>query len=108
MGSSEIALRLCSIRAGVRVTLVLAAAAAAYLAATPHGPHRPLLLAIPVLAAIDALVIRRLPSGRVATTERQYVRLVVAWNLSHSAAVALACLLDGGIFSPLAVVFFIS
>jgi HD domain len=108
MGSSEVAFRLSSIRAGVRVTLVLAAAAAAYLAATPHGPHRLVLFAIPLLAAVDALVIARLPEGRVAHTERQYVRLIVAWNLSHSAAVALACTLDGGIYSPLAAVFFIS
>jgi hypothetical protein len=108
MGSSEVALRLSSIRAGVRVTLVLAAAAAAYLVATPHGPHRLVLLAIPVLAAVDALVISQLPAGLVAQTERQYVRLVASWNVSHSVAVALACTLDGGIHSPLAAVFFVS
>jgi HD domain len=108
MGSSEVALRLSSIRAGVRVTLVLAAAAAAYLVATAHGPHRLVLLAIPVLAAVDALVISQLPADFVAQTERQYVRLVASWNVSHSVAVALACVLDGGIHSPLAAVFFVS
>jgi HD domain len=108
VGSSEVAFRMSSIRAGVRVTLALAAAMAAYLLASPHGPHRLVLFVIPLLAAIDALVIARLPSRRVARTERQYVRLIAAWNLSHSAAVALACMLDGGIYSPLAGVFFIS
>jgi hypothetical protein len=108
MGSNEMELRLSSIRAGVRVTLVLAAAAAAYLLVTPHNPHRLVLLAIPVLAAIDALAIARLPAGLVASSERQYVRLIVAWNLSHAAAVAVACMLDGGIDSPFAGVFFVS
>jgi len=108
MGSSEVALRLSSIRAGVRVTLVLAAAAAAYLVATPHGPHRLVLVLIPALAAVDALVISRLPADRVAQVERQYVRLVASWNVSHSVAVAFACALDGGIHSPLAAVFFVS
>jgi HD domain len=93
---------------GVRVTLVLAAAGAAYLIATPHGPHRLLLLAIPVAAAVDALVIARLPDARVAATERQYVLLVTSWNVSHSGAVALACMLDGGVRSPFAAVFLVS
>lgn len=108
MGSTEVAFRLTSIRAGVRVTFALAAAAVAYLAATLHGPHRLVLLAIPVLAALDAVVIARLPADLVARTERNYVRLIVGWNLSHSVAVALACTLDGGIHSPLAAIFFIS
>ena len=108
MGSTEVAFRLTSIRAGVRVTLALAAAAAAYLLATPGGPHRVVLLAIPVLAALDAVVISRLPADLIARTERHYVRLIVGWNLSHSVAVALACTLDGGIHSPLAAIFFIS
>jgi HD-GYP domain-containing protein (c-di-GMP phosphodiesterase class II) len=108
MGSSEVALRLSSLRAGVRVTLALAVAAALYLAATPHGPHRAVLFAIPVLAAADALAIARFAAGRVARTERRYVQLVMAWNLSHAVAVAVACTLDGGIHSPLAGIFFVS
>jgi hypothetical protein len=43
------------------------------------------LLLIPVLAAADALVISRLPTDRVAQTERQYVRLVASDGLRGNA-----------------------
>ena len=46
-----------SMRAGVRVTFALAAAASAYLLATPHGPHRLLLALMPMLAALDGAAI---------------------------------------------------
>jgi len=108
MGSSEIALRVSGIRAGVRVTLGLAAAASAYLLATPHGPHRLLLSVIPLLAAVDGVVIALTVGERAVRTERRHNALVAAWNVLHSATAVAACLLDGGIGSPFAAIFFIS
>jgi putative two-component system response regulator len=108
MGSSEIALRVSGIRAGVRVTLGLAAAASAYLLATPHGPHRLLLSVIPLLAAVDGVIIGITAGERAVRTERRYNALVATWNLVHSATAVGACLLDGGITSPFAATFFIS
>jgi HD-GYP domain-containing protein (c-di-GMP phosphodiesterase class II) len=107
MGSSEIALRMSSIRAGVRVTLALAAAATAYLALTPHGPHRVLIGLMPMLATVDGVVIGLL-AERIARTERRYNWIVASWNIAHSAIAVAVCLLDGGTHSPFAAIFFIS
>jgi hypothetical protein len=108
MGSSEIALRLSGIRTGVRVTLMLAAAAGAYLVATPHGPNRLVLSLIPLMAAVDAIVIAFLRPGWIVRTERRHNRFVAGWNLAHSASAVAACLLDGGAHSPFVAIFFIS
>jgi len=107
MGSSEIALRVSSIRAGVRVTLALAAAATAYLALTPHGPHRVLIGLMPMLATVDGVVMGLL-AERIARTERRYNWIVASWNIAHSAIAVAVCLLDGGTHSPFAAIFFIS
>lgn len=106
MGSSEIALRIKSVRAGVRVTLALAAAATAYLISTPHGPHRLLLALMPMLAALDAGVIAIL-AERIAKSERRFVWVVSIWNLAHTAIAVAVCLLDGA-HSPFMAIFFIS
>lgn len=107
MGSSEIGLRKSSIRAGVRVTLALAAAATAYLLLTPHGPHRLLIVVMPVAALIDAAAIGLL-EGWIARSERRYTWVVTAWNVAHSAIAVAVCLLDGGTHSPFGAIFFIS
>jgi HD-GYP domain-containing protein (c-di-GMP phosphodiesterase class II) len=107
MGSSEIALRMKSVRAGVRVTFALAVAASAYLLATPHGPYRLLLALMPILAALDGAAIAVF-AERIARTQRRYAVFVSAWNLGHSAIAVAACLLDGGIESPFRAIFFIS
>jgi HD-GYP domain-containing protein (c-di-GMP phosphodiesterase class II) len=106
MGSSEIALRIKSVRAGVRVTLVLAAAATAYLLATPHGPHRVLLELMPLLAAFDAAVIAVL-AERIARTQRRYAWVICTWNIAHSLIAIVVTLLDGP-HSPFTAIFFIS
>ena len=106
MASSETALRIKSVRAGVRVTLALAAAATAYLVVTPNGPHRLLIGAVPVLAAIDAGVIALLADS-IARTQRRYVWVLSTWNLAHSAIAVAISLLDGP-HSPFMAIFFIS
>jgi HD-GYP domain-containing protein (c-di-GMP phosphodiesterase class II) len=106
MGSSEIALRIKSVRAGVRVTLALAAAATAYLISTPHGSHRLLLGLMPVLAALDAATVAVL-AERIAQTQRRYVWVLSTWNLAHCVIAVVVCLLDGP-HSPFMAVFFIS
>ena len=106
MGSSEIALRIKSVRSGVHVTLALAAAATAYLISTPHGPHRLLLALMPMLATLDAGVIAIL-AERIAKSERRFVWVVSSWNLAHTAIAVAVCLLDGA-HSPFMAIFFIS
>jgi HD-GYP domain-containing protein (c-di-GMP phosphodiesterase class II) len=106
MGSSEIAVLAKSVRAGVRVTLALAAAATAYLVVTPHGPHRLLLGLMPLLAALDAALVALL-AERIARTQRRYVWVICTWNLAHSAIAVAVALLDGP-RSPFTSIFFIS
>jgi hypothetical protein len=108
MGSSEIALRMNSIRAGVRVTLGLAAAAAAYLVATPHGSHRLALSLLPLFAACDALAMGLAPRAALVRTKRRHDLVICAWNVGHSIVAVMACLLDGGVRSPFSAIFFIS
>lgn len=107
MGSSQVALRVKSIRTGVRVTLALALAAAAYLVATPHGPHRLLIGLLALLAAVDAAAVALL-AQRIARSERRAVWTVCGWNLAHSAVAVAVSLLDGGVYSPFTAIFFVS
>ena len=94
-------------RAGVRVTLTLAAASAVYVGLTWHREHRAVLLAITVLALLDALAISRLPHERLIRKGRHDI-LLVCWNVSHIACAALLASLDGGTQSPYVAVFFVS
>ena len=108
MESSEFSLRLSGIRAGVRVTFVLAAAGAAYLHATPDGPHRRLLGAIVLFAALDAVAVSLLPLERIVRTDRRHDQLLAGWNVAHTVVAVAACVLDGGTLSPFRTIFFIS
>jgi HD-GYP domain-containing protein (c-di-GMP phosphodiesterase class II) len=107
MRSGDVALRLKSIRAGVRVTLGLTAAATVYLMATPHGPHRLLLALVPMSATLDAAAIALL-ADRIARSERRYTIVMASWNLAHSLMAIGCCVLDGGAYSPFAGIFFVS
>jgi hypothetical protein len=107
MGSSELAFRLSSIRAGVRVTIALAVAGAAYLAATPNGPHRTLLIAIVAASVVDAAFMARLPHRRIAIEDDNNL-LMTGWNLGHIAITVVACVLDTGSHSPFVAIFFVS
>jgi hypothetical protein len=102
----EFEFRLRVIRTGIRVTLGLAAAGAVYLLLTWDQPHRPVLIAASVLAALDALVISRLPHRRILESGRGDA-LLCAWNVLHIAVTAVVCELDGGDTSPFRTVLFI-
>jgi HD-GYP domain-containing protein (c-di-GMP phosphodiesterase class II) len=107
MGSSELAFGQSSIRAGVRVTLALAVSAVAYLAATPSGAHRTLLLAIVAVAVLDAAVMARFSRRRMALAHHNDL-LLTGWNLGHIAVAIVASVLDSGSQSPFVAIFFIS
>jgi diguanylate cyclase (GGDEF)-like protein len=63
-------------------------------------PHRPLLAAIATFAIVQSIVVWSL-RGRFATP-RQRTVLFVTWNLATCVIVAVASALDGGIESPVA------
>jgi hypothetical protein len=102
----ELEFRLHVIRDGIRVTVALAAAGALYLLLTWDQPHRPVLIAVSVFAALDALAISRLPHRRILELGHGDA-LLAAWNVLHIAATTLICGLDGGSVSPFRTFFFI-
>ncbi|MEA2481662.1 MAG: hypothetical protein QOJ07_3584, partial [Thermoleophilaceae bacterium] len=102
----ELEFRLRVIRDGIRVTAALAAAGALYLLLTWDQPHRPVLMAVCALAALDALAISRLPHRRILEAGRGDALLGV-WNVLHIAVTTVICGLDGGDASPFRTLFFI-
>jgi hypothetical protein len=103
---NELEFRLHVIRDGIRVTLAVAAAGALYLLLTWDQPHRPVLMAISVLAVLNALVISRLPHRRILEAGHGDA-LLGAWNVLHIVATAVGCWLDVGDASPFRTLFFI-
>ncbi|MDX6552095.1 MAG: two-component system, response regulator RpfG [Gaiellales bacterium] len=102
----ELEFRLHVIRDGIRVTLGLAAAGVLYLLLTWDQPYRPLLIAVSLLAALDALLISRLPHRRILKAGRGDALLGI-WNVIHIAVTIVICGLDGGDVSPFRTLFFI-
>jgi HD-GYP domain-containing protein (c-di-GMP phosphodiesterase class II) len=94
------------VKVGSGVSVGLGAAALIYALLTWGQPHRAVLAAISVAAALDGtaiLVLRR----RVA--ESRFVEAIFfAWNIVHVCAAGLACYWDGGWRSPFVMVLFVS
>src|SRR4051812_19585535 len=107
MSRSEVEFRARVVRAGVRVTYATAAAALAYLLASPNGAHRPLQLALAGSAALDGLAISRLPRRWLIASQSADLRMAL-WNAAHIVMAVVLCLLDGGTTSPFMTIFFLS
>src|SRR3954471_15288974 len=107
MEPREVRFRHQMIRAGVLTTWVAALFGVAYLLASWHQPHRPLLLALLLGAIADGLVIGNLPRERLIA-DGVYNRFLAAWNAAHIVVAAVLSVLDRGPSSPFVAVFFIS
>src|SRR3954453_19889332 len=99
--------QLRAFRMGAKVTWAMAAASLLYAATTWSHPHRAVLVAITLAAAVDGGVVWRLARGAEAPG-RRVDGLLVAWNAAHVAAAIVMSALDGGIGSPYVSIFFIS
>jgi hypothetical protein len=105
--ANEMQFRMRAVTAGVRVTLALSAASLVYLALSWSGPHRGIILAITLSAALDGLLIGRLPHARLIRSGHHDV-LLTGWNGIHVVAAAVLAVLDGGPQSPFVAIFFVS
>jgi diguanylate cyclase (GGDEF)-like protein len=103
---SEIRIRRESVGAGIRLNLVLFGAGAVYVAATAGQPNRMAIGAAFALLALIALLITRLPADRIIRC-RGREAFFLAWSGSTLAVITAAVQLDGGLSSPLSVLFFI-
>jgi diguanylate cyclase (GGDEF)-like protein len=98
--------RIDSVRIGARLTAVAAVAGIAYALSTSAAPHRPAIVALFVAGAIFGHLPLVTGAERMALSPRREP-LFVAWSASMIAMIAAAVVLDGGVSSPLALLFFI-
>ena len=103
---SEIRIRRESVGAGIRLNLFLFGAGAVYVAATADRPNRIAIGVAFAALALVALIISRLPAGEMIRS-RGREAFFLAWSLSTLAAITAAVQLDGGLSSPLSVLFFV-
>ena len=102
----EVRARAESIRAGVRLTLVLAAAGWIYVAATWDRPDRHLIASLFGAGAILALLFVLIPHERVVRS-RWREPFFLLWSVTQIALTAMVVAADGGATSPLALLFFV-
>ena len=102
---SEIRARAESIGAGISLTLAVSAAGWCYAIATWHEPHRRLIASLFGLAAVAALACVLLPRERLVTT-RWREPFLLGLALLNVGVAAAAVAADGGVASPLRLLFF--
>jgi hypothetical protein len=97
-----------AIRAGCRITLLLALAGLAYVLSHPGQPHRWVMVGIMAGAALDGVVMWRLvPHAKLAASGRLPF-VLMTWNFVHVIAIATITWIDGGLASPFVAMFFVS
>jgi diguanylate cyclase (GGDEF)-like protein len=103
---SALRMREGTFAAGVWLTYVVVAAAALYVALTWEQPHRFTISVLYGVGLIGALVISRLPRGRIVRSAwREY--FFMSWSVLDLALIVTSVALDGGTGSPLALVLFV-
>jgi predicted signal transduction protein with EAL and GGDEF domain len=99
--------RLRNVRAGVALTVFCCTYLLAYIAATWERPHRDVLLAIVVYSIVSSLAMLRLPLERVMRHLVGREAFFLGWSTLLIAFVTIIVLLDGGVSSPAAAVYFL-
>ena len=99
-------LRERSVRVGVWPSLLVCACNGTYFLQSWEQPHRPVALAVCVLAALGSIGIGRLPVDAIVRS-RWCEPFFLAWSGSLAGLIAVGSLLDGGVASPLTVQFFL-
>ena len=88
------------VRVGVGTVLVGSLAGLGYLAATPDGPHRAILLWAAVASLLSAPLVAALPHDRIVL-HRNGALFYYGWNLGFCTLISGLAILDGGAGSPL-------
>jgi diguanylate cyclase (GGDEF)-like protein len=103
---SALRMRVATVAAGVWLTYAVCGASALYLAATWHGPHRPLIAGLFGCGALGAALIWQLPRETIVRSRYREI-FFFAWSLIDLFLITGGSVLDGGAASPLTLIFFI-
>ena len=95
------------LRISVVVYVVAAVGSVVYCAATMHRPHRPLLMALAVLAIVTAVGIVNPLRERIVASPHRY-GLLYGWSAVTFGFLAIITYLDGGLRSPFLLLLFLS
>jgi diguanylate cyclase (GGDEF)-like protein len=103
---SALRMREATFAAGVWLTYVICGAAALYIGLTWERPHRLLISLLFGSGLAGAVVISRLPRGRIVRS-RYREAFFFAWSVLDLALIVASTAADGGTNSPLALVLFV-
>jgi diguanylate cyclase (GGDEF)-like protein len=98
--------RVESVLIGIRVTVGAALVALAYAAATWQAPHRTAIVLLLAVAILWGVAVRLVGVERVVRSARSHAFLLV-WSIGAIALIAALTVADGGVRSPLALLFFL-
>jgi diguanylate cyclase (GGDEF)-like protein len=104
---SELGLRLRMISAGVAISFAAIAALSAWTAASWSQPHRGVIAALLVAAAVITVFVSLLPAERIIRS-RYREAFFLSWSLSYVALITALAAADGGVRSPVALVYFLT
>ncbi len=104
---TDLRLRRRSITIGIVLSLVVCAVSSVYYAATADHPHRTLLLALSVAAAVASASLPLLPLQRILRSRRPELFFLV-WSGALMWVITIGAALDGGAESPLALMLFLT
>src|SRR3954464_9818175 len=104
--SEDVRVALAHVRLGLWLTGSLAAAGIAYALLTPGAPNRAGLVATFAGAMVVGAIVARLPLGPVVGG-RWREPFFIAWSCSYLVLISVLCLIDGGVSSALATLFFV-
>jgi diguanylate cyclase (GGDEF)-like protein len=94
-----------TVRASMVPTYGVVVAGLLYVAGTWSQPHRGLITALFVTGAVSMWILGRLPMGRIVRSRRREL-FFVSWSVMDLVLIAVAVAADGGVTSPLALMFF--
>jgi diguanylate cyclase (GGDEF)-like protein/putative nucleotidyltransferase with HDIG domain len=99
--------RLRNVRAGVALSVFCCTYLLVYCAVTWHRPHRDVLVGLAVYSIISSLAMLRLPLERVMRHPRWGDVYFMGWSALLIVFVTVIVLVDGGVSSPAAAVYFL-
>jgi diguanylate cyclase (GGDEF)-like protein len=104
---SELGLRIRMVTAGVAISFAAIAALSTWTAATWSEPHRGVMAGLLVTASVISFGVWMLPAERIIRS-RWREAFFLAWSLSYVALITALAAADGGVRSPVALVYFLT
>src|SRR6185436_2526209 len=99
--------RLRNVRAGDALSVFCCVYLLGYCAITWSRPHREVLLGLATYSIVSSLLLLRLPLERVMRHPRRREAFFMGWSSLLIVFVTIIVLVDGGVSSPIATVYFL-